>query len=91
MNVFPDQAICELSHFLLQPLFVVYIKETRQKQPKKPVTIIVPMNGNLRNDDKLLVFQGGNDEFKDITETTKLEVEKEFVSVHLSHFGWTML
>ena len=92
MNIFSDIARDELRHFGIYPFSVLHIKNKTLKQPMKPITISFPITEKMHSNEKLLMFHGENEEIKDITEVSMLEVWEKFVSVQLHHcFGWNML
>ena len=89
MNVFLERAIDELKNFGLRPLPILHIKLKSWKQPAKPITVKLPLDQQLQDDEKVVILQKAdeidqreNDE--NITEFTPDEIEDNSVKFLLS-------
>ena len=87
MKMFSENALGELSRFGLHPFPILHVKEMNMKQPLMPVTLFLPMNGELKDDEKVFVLCEDNDEIKDVTNVTSYEIGRNFLSVGLNDFS----
>ena len=91
MNMFSESAIGELSRFGLKPFPILHVKEKNKKQPLKPITIKLPINGQIQIDQKVIVICADSDGKTDLKEITSYHVGKNFLTVHLDHFTMYVL
>ena len=92
MNIFSKTAVDEfLSRFGLKPFPILHVKEKTKKQPLKPITIKLPIDGQIQSDEKVVVLCADSDRITDVKEVTSYKVGKNFLAIHLDHFTMYVL
>ena len=91
MNVFSETAVGELSRFGLKPFPILHVKEKNKKQPLKPITIKLPINGQIQSDEKVVVICADSDGITALREITSYHVAKHFLTFQLDHFTMYVL
>ena len=68
MNVYSEEAVDELSYSDMKPILFLHMKEKNNKEPMKPFTLRIPINGELHSDEKVFVVCENSDGVQHLTE-----------------------